>query len=321
MGKRQYIIAGSVVAGLLVVMLVYRSVHAKPMTEMREKLSSWSGGKAQMESSLSDASRVKRRIAELVNNSLGQDPQLAEHRLRTLLTDLCARAALSEYVISCKAPKGVGNPAAGENVREFNREMRSTPDFVSQVTVITASGNYEACIRAVALLEAQPWLARIDSLTLQPSGKERMVYDLTASVTTIVMPDLANEETGQDAFVQEPNADTLTELARRNPFIVTPEPAPAVARAEPEPVPSQPRPKTKPFGEWVVTGVMQTEGGGEVILSNAKTGASRSMKPGSEILGLRVSEVGVGFVTMMEGESGYRVALGQSLAEREAVIE
>ncbi|RNC81523.1 MAG: hypothetical protein ED559_06945 [Phycisphaera sp.] len=321
MNKRHLVVVVSAAAGLLLLAFIYRSVHAKPMSEMQETLTSWSSGKAQMESSLSDAASVRRRLDELVSQSLGQDPQLAEHRLRTLLTDLCARATLDEYVISCKEPKGVGNPAAAENVREFSRDMRNTPDFVSQETVITASGSYESCMRAVALLEAQPWLARVDSLTLQPSGKERLLYDLTASVTTLVLPDLATESTGQDAFVHEPHEATMAELAQRNPFVVTPDPAPVVAQVDPEPTPRNPRPKPKPFDEWIVTGVMQTEDGGEVILSNAKTGASRSMTPGAEILGLRVSEVGVGFVTMMEGESGYRVALGQSLAERVALIE
>ncbi|GAB5495291.1 MAG: hypothetical protein Phyf2KO_03710 [Phycisphaerales bacterium] len=321
MSKRHYVIAGGTLAGLLVLIMLYRSVHARPMSEMQGTLSSWLGGKAQMESSLSDSTRIKRSLEALVNNSLGNDPQVAEHRLRTLLTELCARAALNEYVISCKEPKGVGNPAASENVREFSRAMRSTPDFVSQETVISASGSYESCMRAVALIEVQPWIARMDSFTLQPSGRERQVYDLTASIATIVMPDLADEETGLDAFVHEPSAGALTELVQRNPFVVTPSHTSSIADSEPEPVPHPPRPKPKPYGEWVVTGVMQTEGGGEVILSNAVTGASRSMVPGAEILGLRVAEVGAGFVTVMEGASGYRVALGQSLAEREAVIE
>lgn len=321
MNKRTPILAASLLVGLLVVFLMYRSVHAKPMAEMRQRLSSWQAGKAQMESSLSDATRVHRQLGEIASQTLGHDPQIAEHRLRTLLTELCSDAGLSEYVISCKEPKGVGNPAAGENPREFSRAMRSTADFISQETVITASGSYDSCMRAVALFEAQPWLVRIDGVTLQPSSKDRKRFDLTATVMTIVLPDLATEDTGANASVHEPRAESLLALSERNPFIAVPEPEPVVAQAPPETDPAPPRPKPKPFGEWVVTGVMQTTDGGEVILSNSKTGASRSMKPGAEILGLRVSTVGVGFVMVMEGESGYRVALGQSLAEREAVIE
>lgn len=321
MNRRSLTVAISAFVGMAALVLVYRSVHVKPMSEMRETLSSWSSGKSQMESSLLDEARVQRRLDELVGHSLGQDTQLAEHRLRTLLTDLCARATLDEFVISCKEPKSVGNPAAAENVREFSREMRSTPDFISQETVITASGNYESCMRALALLEAQPWLARVDGLTIVPSGKERLLYDLTVTVTTVVLPDLATESTGQDAYVHEPYDEALAGLASRNPFVVIPDPPPVVAEVEHESEHVPPRPKPKPYGEWIITGVMQTEDGGEVILSNAKTGASRSMTPGAEILGLRLSVVGVGYITMMEGESGYRVALGQSLAEREALIE
>jgi len=320
MKKAVLIVVGCVVA-LLVVFAAYRSVYAKPMADMRETLKSWSKGKDQMQRSLGDATKVKQSLKAIEATTLGPTGELAEHRLRALLTDLCAKGGLGEYVIACREPKAVANPAANENPQEFNREMRRQADFLMIETSVTGHGSLEACMHTVALLENQPWLHRVSGVSIQPRGKERTEFDLSAQLVTVLMPDLASDETGASAQVVDADPSEWAAVVSRNPFVVAPPPpAPVVAVAEqapPEPV----RPKPKPLGDWVVTGLMRTPGGGEAIVSNTKTGESRVLTPGAELMGMQVSTILVAEIVMTEGESGYRVALGRSLAEREPVIE
>jgi len=318
MNKRTVIIAVSAFAGLLAVYMLYTSVHAKPMTKMRTQLSTWTGGKSQMVSSLKDAKSVRSQLQAIADSTLGDTAELAEHRLRTLLTELCTSAGLGEFVISCKEPKPLGNPAAHEKPKEFSREQRRLADCIVQETTITGQGSYESCIRVIALLEAQPWLARVSNISIQPNGKERASFSVIAGVTSLVLSDLALETAGENAHVHDPDPAQLSRAIARNPFVVAPVQETVVVDTGPI---EQPRPKPKPYDDWVVSGVMQSSSGGEAILSNSRTGTSRTLRPGGQILGLTISAIEGGILLLTEGESGYRVALGQSLAEREAVIE
>jgi hypothetical protein len=304
---------------ILIVYILYSSVHAKPMAKMRLQLAAWSDGKSQMLASLQDADSVRAELISLSENTLGQSPELAEHRLRTLLSELCTAAGLSEYVISCKEPKMLGSPAANEKPKEFSQEQRRLADCIVQETTISGQGSYEACMRSVAMLEAQSWLARVSNISIQPVGKDRAAFAIVAGVTSLVLPDVATELTGENSFVHDPEASLLASSISRNPFVIS-APEPVVAASERKPV-EKSRPKPKPFGDWLVSGVMHTSSGGELILSNRRTGSSVSLRPGGQILGLTISAIENEFILLTEGESGYRVALGQSLAERELVIE
>ncbi|MFI4872818.1 MAG: hypothetical protein ACIARQ_13465 [Phycisphaerales bacterium JB061] len=319
--KKWVLIGVGSLLGMLIVLGVYRSVYAGPMSEMRETLKSWYKGKDQMLRSLGDATKVKTQLAAIESTTLGPTGELAEHRLRSLLTDLCGQGGLREYVIACREPKAIGNPAAGENPAEFNREMRRQADFLAIETSVTGQGTLEACMHTVALLEAQPWLHRVSGISIQPRGKDRAEFDLSAQVVTIVMPDLATETTGESAQVVPVDRGRWVAVTSRNPFIAAPPPPEPVVEVAQQAPPANPKPKPKPLGDWVVTGVMRTSDGGEAILSNRKTGESRVLTPGGEVMGMKVSSILVGEIVMMEGQSGYRVALGRSLAEREPVIE
>ncbi len=318
--KKWVLLAVGVGITFLVILSAFRTVYIRPMSEMRKTLKSWHEGKDLMQRSLADAAQVHRSLVAIEETALGPTGELAEHRLRALLTDLCTSGGLREYVIACREPKAVGNPAANENPMEFSREMRRQADFLVIETSVTGSGSLDACMRTVALLESQPWLHRVSGVSLQPRGKERVQFDLSAQLVTVLMPDLASDHTGDSAVVVDVDPSAWASVIARNPFVVAPplpEPASAVAEVAPEPT----RAKPKPLGDWMVTGLMRTSGGGEAILSNTKTGESRVLIPGAELLGMQVSTILVSEIVMMEGESGYRVALGRTLAEREPVIE
>lgn len=318
--KKPVLIAVGVIVAALVIGWVYRSVYAAPMAEMRQTLASWHKGKDQMQRSLGDSAKVRASLAQIETTTLGPTGELAEHRLRALLTELCAQGGLQEFVIACREPKAVANPAAGENPVEFGREMRRTPDFLAIETSVTGRGSLEGCLHTVALLESQPWLHRVAGVSIQPRGQERMEFDLSAQLVTIVMPDLADESTGAEATVAPAASAQWASIAARNPFVpALPPAAPVVEVASAAPTPEAALPM--PLSDWVVTGVMRTSGGGEAILSNRRTGESMVLTPGSSMMGMQVSAIEVGEVVMMEGQAGYRVALGRSLAERQPVIE
>ena len=122
MNKRYVLAAVGVVLALFIAYSMFSSMHSKPMAEMRSQLDSWTAGKEQMLTSLKDEKRVRSQLAELAESTLGHTTDLAEHRLRTLLTELCTTAGLVEFVISCKEPKPLGNPASREKPKEFSRE-------------------------------------------------------------------------------------------------------------------------------------------------------------------------------------------------------
>lgn len=301
---------------------LYLAWYRAPMQEMSRTLRGWHSGKDQMQRTLGQATRIREELSAIESTTLGPTGELAEHRLRALLTELCGTGGLAEFVIACREPKAVANPAAGENPVEFTREQRRKPDFLTIETSVTGRGSLEACMRTAALLEAQPWLHRVSGVSIQPRGKERREFDLTAQVVTIVMPDLSTPETGAHASVAPAQGSEWLAVAARNPFVPAADPPLVLVAASPEietsGVPQQP---PRPLSEWMVTGLMRTSGGGEAILSNTRTGESLVVAPGREILGLIVSAVSTGEIVVTEGEAGYRVALGRTLAEREAVLE
>lgn len=318
--KKRVLIGIGVIVLALVVLGAYRSMFGTPMAKMRETLSSWHKGKDQMQRSLGDADAVRASLAAIESTTLGPTGELAEHRLRALLTELCTQGGMKEFVIACREPKAIANPAAGEGPVEFGREMRRQPDFLAIETSVTGRGSLEACLHTVALLESQPWLHRVSGVSVQPRGQDRIEFDLTAQLVTIVMPDLAEESTGATAVVAPVQTSEWATIAARNPFVEAPPvAAPVVEVASAPPAPEAPLPM--PLSDWVVTGVMRTNAGGEAILSNRRTGESMVLVPGASMMGMQVSAIEVGEVVMMEGQAGYRVALGRSLAERQPVIE
>ncbi|HED52628.1 MAG TPA: hypothetical protein ENJ00_00295 [Phycisphaerales bacterium] len=307
------------VALVLVIGLVARSFYFAPVAKLRDKLDSWNAGKAQMEASLADADTVRDRLRAFAETGLGKSTEVAEHRLRTLLGQLCDQSGLAEYVIATREPVAVADPAAKARPVEFNKAMRQEADFVEIEASISGVGPYASAVQALALLERQPWLHRVKDFSIQASSADRKQYEFRASVSTILLPDLATVDTGEQATVEPVPGETLDRLIAWNPFVVVREPTPEV---KPQVASLPPEPPSPPYGDWHISGVMHSsQGDVEVIVNNTRTGQSRTLSRGATLLGLTLTGVKGDRVSFTEGESGYEVALGESLADRVRLIE
>ena len=310
---------GGAVAAAIVLGVLARSLYFTPVRRLRDTLDSWNAGKAQMQASLESADAVRDRLIAIAETGLGRSAEVAEHRFRTLLGELCDQSGLGDYVIATREPVAVGDPASKSRPVEFSKAMRQKSDFVEIEASVSGEGSYSSVIQTLALLESQPWIHRVKEFSIQTGSADRAAYEFRSTVSTVLLPDLMTDETGSQASVVPAAGEGLDRLMAWNPFVVERDPVVAVAPV-PQAVPSPP--SEPPYVDWRISGVMHSSRGElQAIVSNTRTGESRTLSVGSTLLGLTLSGVERDRVRFTEDETGYEVALGGSLADRVRLIE
>src|SRR5690606_28208397 len=113
-----------------------------------------------------------------------------------------------------------------------------------------------------AMLQGQPWVARVESFNIKPESDLR-TFGLRVDLSTLFMPDLMTEGVEAAALVELPEHELTRarRLAARNVFRRPDPPEPVVVQKEappPEPeVAPAPEPEAPPYGDWRLAGVMR----------------------------------------------------------------
>jgi hypothetical protein len=287
---------------------------------------------------------VNEKLNTFVGDTLGFDAEVVESRFRSGLNRMAASAGLvgDDTIVSQRGTlSAVKNPAVAQRVTEFRRflndERISSPDLYVIDAEIRGSGTLEAAVRLLALAQTQPWIWKVRGFTLTPQGNQTTMFDITVGVTTAVLPDLAPaaaraEVEGRTEVepppILDPDAEHVLATAAivdRNVF-APPKPKPAdpapvvVTQADPTPAttdPSPPRPKPQPYHEWRLTGVSGSPTQGMLAwMQNVKTGSAVLLSPGEGVLDATLEEANTEQVVFRIGESRYRLALNETLADR-----
>ena len=254
--------------------------------------------------------------------TLGNDLETADSALRSRLNRLGEDAGLAgSLVVSTQAPRGRATPARSEfNRSGSQRALREELDFVELPARVSVEGPLEAVMRLVHRIEGEPWIKRLDSVSLDQAGGrdgDRMKLDL--QLTTLFIPGREMPEEFATADGSTPPFDRYARLLAANPFLMPPpppKPAPSPpSQAEPE----RPRPPAKPpfpYREWFLTGLVQGPQGIEAWLRNDRTGETASIRPNGRVGAAELVEIAGDAATFRIGEESFLVLVGSTLGDR-----
>ncbi len=258
---------------------------------------------------------------------LSREFDQTEHRLRTALQDIGKQVGLGNVRVSSSSPKPVRTPLAESRLRgRMLRSLADARDFAVVRGSFTGVGTLEQVATSLAFLQSQPWLHRIERVSIEPRGRERQAFEIDVGFAVAFAPDLCPKDAPDPTIVtpEEGVLEIARAFAARNVFVPPPPPPTPPPDVDPTPdttPPPPPLPAQPPYDRWKVTGLIERRIAGETTsveawVLNLDSGERRELVPGDEVLGVTLVWV-VGECGVFEFE-GNRVVIhqGQTLADR-----
>lgn len=304
---------------------VINSAYLKPAARLRDQIAGMDATYERASRVMEDWPKYRGQLRDFGRTLIGSEFDQVEHRLRTSLQAIGEQSGLRGVQVSNGRPKAERTPLATARLRgSLGRKLAESTDFGIIKGAFKGVGTLEQVVQAMAVLQVQPWLHRIDRVSIAPRGRERVNFELDVAFSVMFAPDLCPAEAGMPAIV-EPGEDVLTKvraIAARNVFVAPPPDKPDEPPVvEPEREEVAPPPPPPPYDRWKVTGLVERRVEGTTVsveawVLNLDSGERRILTPGDEILGHVLEWV--------DGERGYFVfegrrvviAQGQTLADR-----
>jgi len=276
---------------------------------------------------------LDKRLAAAVNRTLGERTDAVDTALRARLNRIAEETGVRDLMVATNTAVERKSPARQEMVRlGLTRAQRDEPDFVELRATLAGEGAADQVLRLVHRIAVDPMLKRIEALRLDPV-KDGSRIRVTIRLSTVFVP--GSEPA---ALPGAPSAEAIASfskyasLAARNPFRV---PAPTagaaqVAAASPAPAaageasaaPAAAAPADVgigpfPYGQWLLTGVVDGPAGTEAYFRNAATGEARVLRVNESIAEFAFVGLDADAARIAAGGATYRVRVGDSLEARE----
>ena len=276
---------------------------------------------------------LDKRLAAAVNRTLGERTDAVDTALRARLNRIAEETGVRDLMVATNAAVERKSPARQEMVRlGLTRAQRDEPDFVELRATLAGEGAADQVLRLVHRIAVDPMLKRVEALRLDPV-KDGSRVRVTIRLSTAFVP-------GREpaSLPGAPSAEAIASfskyasLAARNPFRV---PAPTagaaqVAAASPAPAaageataaPAAAAPAEVgigpfPYGQWLLTGVVDGPAGTEAYFRNAATGEARVLRVNESIAEFAFVGLDADAARIAAGGATYRVRVGDSLEARE----
>lgn len=279
---------------------------------------------------------LDRKLQSLADQMLGPSLETVDSEVRRRLNRACEELRINDFAVTTGTSLSRLSPAK----KEFNtldvRKMRDEVDFVEVQATVIASGSVSQIYRLLYRIDAEPWMKRIESLRLVPIGDGQSIR-ATIRLTTPFMPGVSAKQ----QLVLDPAklqaADRFAALFASNPFRIPPPPPtpPAAIAAVDQPgakagsssaskpvaEPAVPAVSTGafPYGEWVVTGVVEGPGGAEAWLRHVPSGAALALQPGTAVGELVFRGVEYDFALFDSPAGACRIQVGTNLTQRSSI--
>lgn len=276
---------------------------------------------------------LDKRLAAAVNRTLGERTDAVDTALRARLNRIAEETGVRDLMVATNAAVERKSPARQEMVRlGLTRAQRDEPDFVELRATLAGEGAADQVLRLVHRIAVDPMLKRVEALRLDPV-KDGSRIRVTIRLSTVFVP--GSEPA---ALPGAPSAEAIASfskyagLAARNPFRV---PAPTagaaqVAAASPAPAaageataaPAAAAPVDVgvgpfPYGQWLLTGVVDGPAGTEAYFRNAATGEARVLRVNESIAEFAFVGLDADAARIAAGGATYKVRVGDSLEARE----
>lgn len=310
-----------VLAGIGAYVEFYRS----PRQAIENSIASSVTRNRELEEQLADSSAVVKRLKEIGSATLGSKDDVVADRFRSSLGRLAEECGLTELKTNSGAPKAMSSPltqAGNTKIQSSLRKaLKKSSDFEVISGTLEGTGTLEQVLRTLALVEAQPWVHRLEGFSISLAGRERERFKLKLELATLFVPDLAPSKDPElvQSAASVGSESILRTIATRNPFKepVPPAPAPVVAINQPAPVVAQaPAPG---YGDWRLTSVVSGRRGMEAWLVNSRTSERRVLMTGDRVIEAQFVE-GSGERAVFDiGGQRFELFNGDSLASRRAL--
>lgn len=275
-----------------------------------------------------DRPKLEARLQAAVDRTLGASIETVDSEVRKRLNRACEELGMTEFSVTTGATVSRGTPARKEFNRPDERRLRDEPDFVEVQATVSASGSAQQIYGLLFRIGVEPWEKRIESVRLDPSGDGERIRAVIKLATGFLPGKSPKVELAlsPDALA---GATRYAALFASNPFRLPPPPAtPAAPTAVasttpttaattspgglPVAVPASPF----PYGEWLLTGVVEGPAGAEAWLRHLTTGAQLTVLPGTAVGELVFRTVEYDFA-VFEGPAGAcKVQVGNNLTQR-----
>jgi hypothetical protein len=249
---------------------------------------------------------VRRQLQEYVDRTLGGDLETVDHRLRTRLNRIGEELGLEGLTVGTGRVRHLESPAKGQFNRRGQKALRDEVDFVEIEGWISGEGPLDRVLRLIHLVDAEPWLKRVQQVHLQPKDNGAR-FSVQVRLVTLFLPGRAPQEPPPPGDPQ--GFARYAPLAARNPFQV---PAP-----QPAPVPAAPGLSPDPLGAWTLTGVAAERGHAEVWLLNPASGETRRLAVGETFMDVTLLEADGSAAEFQDGAERFRIVIGGRLSERQ----
>ena len=297
--------------------------YLKPRATLQESINSRSEFLDDAASERRLQPRLEAQLQQYADRTLGGDLQSVDHRLRSRLNRVGEEIGLKALTVGTGSATSQVSPARsqfrGRSSVVNLRALREEIDFVEVQGWISGHGSLEQVVQLIHRVQAEPWLKYVDQVKLDPKENGQRV-DVTLRLKTLFLPGrspskavLGSSDTEVATAAAVP--DRYAALIKANPFAVPPSKptAPPVATGKPL------APPPFPYGQWILTGVAESGGIGEIWLLNRKSGESRRLAVGESLHELVLAAAEGDRAEFQIAQERFSVAVGQNLLERTSV--
>lgn len=314
---RQALLLVGAAGGLAVVAAGGFAIGAKSFSSARAgakaKLAADLGRIEQIEKARAASPTLKREFDGIVERTLGPDLTTTDSVLRSRLNRIGEEIRLADLRVSTGTVTKRVTPAKRALAKP--KDPRELDDFVELPATVTGSGTLEQALALVHRIDVEPWIKRIDGVSLDEE-REGQRIKVVVRLTTIYVPDRKGNPDLRPNEAELASFERMRAVIDANPFqLPSPkrdEPAP-VATAQPQPPP----PAGFAYDQWRVTALVTGPLGPEAWLRNATTGEQRQLMPGQSIGDASF----VGFVgdiaEFRVGDARFRIQVGGALSDRQ----
>jgi hypothetical protein len=309
----------AVLAGML---MGWHVVYTAPMRDKQQQIEATRASINSLQNLVDGEYDLKKRGQKIGATMLAGKQDILAHRFRSGLSRIGEQEGLTGVVVDDGVPADQLNPllAVKGVSSSLKTALRRSPDFQLMRGSLKGVGTLEQVLRAVAVVQAQPWIHRVEGFSIKPQGPAHDKFELRLDVATLYAPELLGKTETDAPQVAAVSADAEPEwraVVLKNVFK---KPSPAGTRpVEVAHAADGQSPATQvfaPYEDWKLTGIMTGRNGTEAFFTNVKTGAKLTVERGGQVLDAVLVE-GAGEQVVVE-IAGKRFVLsnGQTLAAR-----
>ena len=309
----------------------YRSVYASKRDAILASMESTRSSLATLERQLKGQFEVADRAKAITSTTLGTRLDEVSARYRDGLSRLAETAGLAGVIVDHGEPQEVKSPllVAKSVPSSLRSSLRSSSDFAVLRGTVRGTGTVEQALAALASMEAQPWIHRVEGFTITPAaaGKGPDRCEIRIEAATLLAPRLRQGKPVELTLVQPPERSLVMvqEIAARKAFAKAlakrDAAAPVVTVASPAgpgvaPPPSQ---AFAPYEDWRLTGIFSGRTGPEAFFVNVRSGERRTVQRGGTVLdAVLIDAAGERALFEIAGKR-FEVFNGQTLSSRKPV--